>query len=192
MTWRVARSLEVLLQEVNAKWPNRSKASDGSIGNAEHSARESDHNPDDDGVVCARDFTNDPEHGLVSRKLAEALIASRDARIKYIISNREICSGSAGPSPWIWRKYTGANAHEHHMHISVKADAAHYDSIAPWNLSDATSKPATGVVVEVGTSLWLQRELNKHGAKLQEDGHEGELTQAATRAYAVEQLKAGK
>lgn len=190
--WRVAYSLEVLLSQVNAKWPERSKASDGSIGNAEHSARASDHNPNGAGVVCARDFTNDPAHGLVSRQLAETLVASKDGRIKYIISNRQICSGSDGPSPWVWRPYTGTNAHEHHMHISVRSSALFYDDKTPWNLGGAATQPSVPLPVEVGSPLWLQQQLNKRGANLQEDGHEGPQTTAAVRAFAVDQLKGTK
>lgn len=191
MTWRVAKSLETLLTQVNASWPNRSKAADGSIGDTAHSARLSDHNPNDAGVVCARDFTNDPAHGLVSRDLAQALIDSRDPRLKYVISNRQICAGSAGPSPWKWRAYNGANAHEHHCHVSVKADAKHYDDPAPWKLDDVSTVPAPVMGVPPGSALWLQQQLNLHGAspRLQEDGHEGQKTIAATRAFAVEQLK---
>mgnify|MGYP001562524195 CR=1 FL=1 len=66
MSWRVAKSLDVLLAQINALSPNRDKSSDGSIGDANHSARTSDHNPDDAGVVKARDFSNDPAHGIVS------------------------------------------------------------------------------------------------------------------------------
>ena len=32
MTWRVARSLDVLLAQLNTRAPNRSKAADGSVG----------------------------------------------------------------------------------------------------------------------------------------------------------------
>lgn len=135
MAWRMANSLDVLLTQINALSPNRSKASDGGIGNAEHSARTSDHNPDDDGVVKARDFTHDPAHGIDSEKLAEAIRLSRDSRVKYIISNRKICSGSGQDHPaWVWRPYTGANPHNHHCHISVKRDRPHYDSTTPWDL----------------------------------------------------------
>jgi hypothetical protein len=45
MAWRVARSLEVLLGQFNAACPGRSKASDGSIGDAAHATRDSDHKP---------------------------------------------------------------------------------------------------------------------------------------------------
>ena len=132
--WRLAKGLEMLRSQVNARWSNRSKESDGSIGNAEHSARESDHNPDTDGVVKAIDITHDPLHGFNSYDFADMLMKNRDARIKYVISNRRIGSGNAGPQPWIWRKYTGANPHDHHCHISIKKDAAHFDSVAEWKI----------------------------------------------------------
>lgn len=189
MAWRMAKSLEVLLSQVNAKYKDRSTKSDGGIGNAEHSARSSDHNPNSAGVVCARDFTNDPDHGFVSRKFAEALIASRDPRIKYVISNKQICSGEAGPDPWAWRKYAGANPHEHHAHVSVRSPAKYYDDVSLWDIGGAIVKPTPTPSPLIGSAMWLQQELNKHGAHLQEDGHEGDLTIAATRAFAVEQLK---
>lgn len=188
---RVAYSLDTLLAQVNAKWPMRSKASDGALGDTAHSQRASDHNPNANGIVCARDFTNDPAHGLVSRDLAQALI--KDPRVQYVISNRQICSGlkSNGPSPGVWRKYTGSNPHEHHCHVSVKQDPKFYDDKTPWDIGGVVSKPVPVTAPAVGTALWLQQQLNKHGAKLQEDGHEGDLTTAATRAFAVEQLKKG-
>jgi hypothetical protein len=182
MSWRVAKSLTQLFAQINAKWPARSVVSDGSIGDAAHSSRTSDHNPNEAGVVCARDFTHDPAHGLDARKLAEALIASRDPRIKYIISNGEICSGIGGTKPWVWRPYTGANAHRKHMHISVRSPAGLYDDQTPWKLDGPAVGPA------VGSTLWLQQQLNKHGAKLAEDGKDGPKTDAAIRAYAVKQL----
>lgn len=141
MAWRVAKSLDVLLKQVNERWPGRSKASDGAKGDDKHAARPSDHNPNKQGVVCARDFTHDPKHGLDARALAEALVASKDPRIKYIISNGEIASGTGANHPaWKWRPYTGANAHRKHVHISVKGEKAHYDSVVPWKLD---AKPAS-------------------------------------------------
>src|SRR5437660_11202884 len=126
MAWRLAKCLETLRTEVNAKWPNRHKDSDGTIGDESHQGRESDHNPwvQDGamGVVTAMDITHDPANGLDSEQLAEALRKSKDPRIKYIISNRKIASSET--SPWDWRPYTGANPHNHHVHISVKSDKA--------------------------------------------------------------------
>lgn len=132
--WRLAHGLEKLRSQVNARWSNRSKESDGSIGNAEHSARESDHNPDTDGVVKAIDITHDPLHGFDSYAFADMLLKNRDIRIKYVISNRRIGSGDAGPQPWTWRPYTGKNPHDHHCHISIKKDAVFFDSTAEWQI----------------------------------------------------------
>jgi len=132
--WRLAHGLEKLRSQVNVKWPDRSKESDGSIGNAEHSARESDHNPDLDGVVKAIDITHDPLHGFDSYAFADMLLKNRDTRIKYVISNRRIGSGDIGPVPWIWRPYSGKNPHDHHCHISIKKDAVFFDSVAEWKI----------------------------------------------------------
>lgn len=138
MAWRVAASLLKLREQVNQKWPNRSKDSDGTIGNAEHSSRESDHNPNPEGVVCAMDITHDPAHGFNSYTFADLILAKQDRRLKYVISNRRIGSGPAGPSPGKWRPYGGANAHDHHCHISVMPDKAHFDSAAEWSIDGAS------------------------------------------------------
>ena len=130
MAWHLAKSLVTLRDQANLKWPHRRKDSDGTIGDTSHGARKSDHNPDKTGAVCALDLTHDPASGCDSYRLAQALLDSRDKRIGYVISNGRICSGSRGPSPWVWRKYTGANSHSHHVHISVLSDFK--DDVSPW------------------------------------------------------------
>jgi hypothetical protein len=144
MTWRIAKSLEKLRSQINAEYPKRDKSSDGTIGDAAHASRSSDHNPwvkdGKTGVVTGMDITNDPKNGMASGDLAEALLASRDPRIKYVISNARICSGDAGPSPWVWRKYSGANAHRHHVHLSVKPEKKFYDSVKPWSIAVKPAK----------------------------------------------------
>jgi len=123
--WRVAYSLDALLRQVNEWAPGRSRDSDGSIGGTAHASRSSDHNPwivdGGIGVVTARGFTHDPAHGCDGNKLSELLRVSRDPRIKYMIWNRRICASEAkgGQPPWAWRPYTGANPHNHHVHLSV-------------------------------------------------------------------------
>lgn len=139
MAWRMAKSLEVLRGQVNSRYPGRSTAADGGIGDEAHASRSSDHNPwvqdGKMGVVTARDFTNDPAHGVSSEALASAILKAQDPRLKYVISNRKIGSGPKGPQPGVWRKYTGANPHDHHFHISVNDSKALYDSEKPWDLS---------------------------------------------------------
>lgn len=121
---------------MDKEFPGRSKKSDGTIGDAAHATRDSDHNPwikdGTTGVVTALDITHDPAHGVDSYKLAEILRTNRDPRIKYIISKRRIASPSL--QDWAWRPYNGKNAHTQHVHISVKSSKAQYDSIEPWNL----------------------------------------------------------
>lgn len=140
MSWpdnpRPAKSLTTLRLQVNARWPNRNKDSDGMLASAPHHTANpgSDHEAwVTDGlvnVVTALDITNDPAHGPSSQALAEALIASRDPRIKYVISNRKICSSKV--QPWVWRPYNGSNPHDHHCHISVMSDKSYYDDTKPW------------------------------------------------------------
>lgn len=137
---RLAKSLVTLVDQVDAKWPSRARHSDGSIGDAAHAARASDHNPGADGVVEALDVTHDPAHGVDTWKLAEIFRQNRDDRIDYVISNGRIFSGPEGPQPWVWRKYTGRNSHAHHVHVSVRP--SRMDDARPWAL-EAGSSPLT-------------------------------------------------
>lgn len=134
MAWRVARSLETLRGQIDERYPNRSRISDGTIGDADHQNRQSDHNPwYGPGIVTALDITHDPKGGVDIDKLTDELQASRDPRIKYVIANRLIMSGQGGPSPWVWRGYSGSNPHTRHMHVSVVASPL-CDDPRPWNL----------------------------------------------------------
>ena len=135
--WRVAKSLLRLREQVNAKWPKRKKGSDGTIGDTSHENRNSDHNPwVDEGVVTAVDITHDPKTGPDAGALAEAIRASKDSRVKYIISNRRIANASAigSAKPWTWRKYNGTNPHDQHCHISVLSSKTKYDAVTDWDI----------------------------------------------------------
>lgn len=136
---RIAKALETLRSQINAKYPNRSKLSDGWIGDSKHASRPSDHNPNAVGVVTALDITHDLDHGVDTWTMAETLRQNRDSRIKYVISNGRIFSSTT--SPWQWRPYTGSNKHAHHVHVSVLGNAKFYDDSTPWRL-------AVGVVPE--------------------------------------------
>jgi peptidoglycan hydrolase-like protein with peptidoglycan-binding domain len=174
-SWREAFSLARLLEQVNVLWPHRSKASDGEIGDLAHQHEKSDHNPNAHGVVQAIDITNDPVNGIASRKLAEKLVESRDPRIKYIISDGEICSATV--APWAWRKYHGKNGHFHHVHISVKDDPAFYDNPADWLQTGIRTLKKGDIGKDVEA---LQRVL-----KLKPDGLFGDMTEKAVRAVQV-------
>lgn len=181
MSWRVAKSLDKLLAQINAKFPDRSKASDGSIGDASHSARESDHNPDANGVVCARDYTHDPAHGFDSYAFADQLRIARDPRVKYIISNRRIANPDV--QNWAWRPYNGANPHDHHVHVSVKDVPSLYDSEANWNVPmlEGTATAVTEVTNDPDVSAKdIQSALNTAGfGPLSVDGDLGPKSRKA-------------
>lgn len=141
MTWRLAKSLERLRDQVNAAAPRRDKSADGTIGDTAHSARKSDHNPNRMGVVCAIDITHDPACGLDSYALAEALRKSGDLRISYIISNGKIANSGAA-----WRKYHGSNPHSHHVHVSVAGD---YDDMSDWQIGMGPAPIVTRAIAAV-------------------------------------------
>ena len=129
MSWRVARSLDKLLAQINSYAPRRSKISDGSIGDTAYSSRVSDHNPDSRGVVHARDFTHDPRGGFDAHAFVRRLAKAGDRRIKYLISNRQISNPSIGAGRW--RPYSGVNPHTQHAHVSCVYGALE-DNTANW------------------------------------------------------------
>lgn len=136
----LAPSLRDLRAQLNSIAPNRSKVSDGWIGNAEHAARSSRHNPNADGVVCAIDVTHDPAGGMDAWWLREALRVSGDTRIGVVISMGQIFSStptSARPA-WTWGRYTGANGHHHHLHVDVHPGGTRAGF---WNLSRDLAAP---------------------------------------------------
>ncbi len=141
---RIAKSLDTLLGQINELYPGRDKSSDGWIGDEAHAARVSDHNPNSAGIVTALDITNDPAHGLDAQDLAILLLSGHDPRIKYIISHHRI-GGDEGFAlrnhavPWQWEKYTGANPHTEHVHISVNGEPGLYDDPSPWKLQASAS-----------------------------------------------------
>lgn len=134
MSWRLARSLDQLRDEVQRRWPGTTV---WTIGDADHAARASDHNPNQDGVVCAID--------VVGARQADAvwqhLLADPDPRVKYLIYRGRIVSSTH--LPWKVRPYHGPNPHTDHIHISVgrgpdgqSDDPWRYDDPAPWGLHD--------------------------------------------------------
>lgn len=142
MTYRRARSLDRLLYEVNTRFPNRSKASDGWIGDAAHATRDSDHNPwvkdGTVGVVTAVDITDDsaPNVPEIADFIVKTLVRRRDPRVKYIIHESTMWRSYPKPGipAWSPAPYSGSNSHTKHVHISVQPDKALYDSTKSWGL----------------------------------------------------------
>lgn len=110
-----------LREQFDDSYPDRDRRSDGWIGDARHSARPSDHNPDQQGIVRAididRDISGTPKPDLMPDIADQLRIAAKrgEKRISYIIFEGRIASSKKG---WAWRPYDGANKHNHHIHIS--------------------------------------------------------------------------
>jgi hypothetical protein len=108
-----------LREQIDDLYIERSRKSDGWIGDTRHSTRKSDHNPDANGIVRAIDITSDlgthPEEAYALVEKIRKLAKKGDKRIKYIIYDGKIMSPILG---WKRRAYKGANPHRSHFHIS--------------------------------------------------------------------------
>jgi hypothetical protein len=151
MAWVVDLGLEKLLEQIDHAAPDRSKASDGSIGDEAHQGTDSDHNPqtpapsgNPNNQVDARDITHDPNHNADMGTVSEAIRLSKDKRVSYVIFNRRIYSGKNGPSPWVWRTYDGDNPHDKHMHVSV-LDSTH-DQTQDWEIGIMSAEDTSKAV----------------------------------------------
>lgn len=123
MSWYLNPALTNFRDEVNARWPNRDKRSDGTIGDLAHQATNSDHNPDPDGSVDAWDMDVD---GVDVWACINA--ALKHESIQYVIYNRKITSRSWGLGNW--RDYTGPSPHTEHVHFNTRT--AYENSTKPW------------------------------------------------------------
>lgn len=126
-------ALDQLRDQADAMAPNRSRVRDGWIGDPDHAARVSQHNPDPDGSVDALDLTHDPAGGFDVHAAARRIAASRDRRLRRVISDGMILSGDAGPYPWRWRAYDGPDPHRGHAHFETVDGPASADR-TPWAL----------------------------------------------------------
>jgi hypothetical protein len=120
----LSKAAETLRDQINDTFLDRSRKADGWIGDLKHQSRKSDHNPrPDTAEVCALDIDAglSNEQGI-SYALADQLrlAAKKDKRISYIIHASKIASPR---SLWKFRKYTGINPHDKHIHISFKPNA---------------------------------------------------------------------
>jgi hypothetical protein len=117
---RLSKAAIQLREQFDDCFSDRDRTSDGWIGDSRHSARKSDHNPDEQGWVRAidvdRDLSGKPKPDIMP-DVADQLrqLAKSDKRISYIIFAGQIASPK---SLWRWRPYSGINKHEHHCHIS--------------------------------------------------------------------------
>lgn len=165
-TWRPAKAISTFRDQCDQAAPKRSRLSDGTIGDAAHRSRSSDHNawfpPPAGGIVTAYDLTHDQIDGIDCQVVTGQLVAVRDNRIKYLIWNRSILDSRPGFDPWRWKPYVGSNPHTLHMHMSLLAGAG-CDDPRPWKipLFGVTAPPTTstpGVVptVRLGSRVMMR------------------------------------
>lgn len=156
MAFRVANSLLSLVAEINAIFPNRSKATDGSISGYTYGPGQvivnynnaSSHNINSEGVVCAYDITtayqqfdiSDHDGQLIAEVIRRRLRDQPRGTTAYEIHHMAppfvpyagpwICHGNWD---WSWAEYTGIDGHTSHSHVSADYDC--YPNGAPSGLA---------------------------------------------------------
>jgi hypothetical protein len=138
-TWYLNRALSGFREAVNARWPRRDKSSDGTIGDAAHAARSSDHNPDPDGSVDAWDMDVDG----VDVELLKQVFEDHESAA-YWIHNDQIAFRVEG-----WRRksyaYAGPGRNRHTKHVHWNTRSSYEASTKPWIIpTPVVSKPAPG------------------------------------------------
>lgn len=201
MAWRNCNASLRLVEAVNAKWPNRSKASDGTVGDAAHATRTSDHNPwvvvAGQGVVRARDITRAGtdlpwlfEHLRVMGQRGDPRLAGGG----YLIWDRRITA----PNFSGWRAYTGSNPHIQHGHVSFSRNRAGFDSNTPWTFGQpvpAQEDDDMPSPQEIAHAVWEHPVTNAWGqvvpAAVVLTAHEGITADTRSKVEALHQVITG-
>ena len=145
---KLCKGGEKLRAQIDARWPNRDRRSDGWIGDKAHADRVSQHNPDSEGIVYAIDIDEymgkgPDRNGKTAQRLANELVAYALSglpganRVKYVVYENKLASGTYPRYFWQWRK--GSWGHTQHIHISFTT-AAKRDSTV-WPLPILTKNP---------------------------------------------------
>lgn len=111
-----APALLQLRAQINDRWPLRSKASDGIMGDASHRLRRSAHN-DGNALDVTADPRNGPNLQVMVDDFCRQMRANPNGRLQLMIFNRRIYSVRDG---WRGRTYLGVNPHRSHAHIEVR------------------------------------------------------------------------
>lgn len=133
MSWKLTDGLTNLRNQVNARFPDRDHASDGTIGDTAHMAETSGHNPDDT-AGSKPEWDGDPDStpevrawDMDSGTLGDPSCNAQDvvdhirhlsglaSVIRYMIYNRLMYHERDGFEP---TPYDGSSAHTEHIHFS--------------------------------------------------------------------------
>lgn len=140
MAWSLAPSLAAARDEANIIAPDRSRISDGTIGDAAHASRKSGHNPGARDLVHALDLTHDPVNHFDCHEMTRRVIERRDPRVLLIIWNDTIWRSYSRPKTasrpylpeWMPEEYTGTNEHRHHAHFEIFQTVTAEQDLRPW------------------------------------------------------------
>lgn len=148
--WVLTKGLQNLRSQVNAAFPGRDKASDGTIGDLAHMAETSGHNPDDtagshpeyndhDGIAEVRSWDMDSDlraPGVTAQAVVDHIrgLPGVSSVLRYMIYNRKIYEAS---NSWKPRAYAGPSAHTEHIHYSgARTQAADNNTTFDYHLED--------------------------------------------------------
>lgn len=157
MGWIVVPNLLEGRDQLNRRFPNRDKGAEGTIGDTDHKASPSSHNPDRTGSpefrdgdsldeVRAADFDKDLNHpGVTMEQVVQLWVKLARAGVlwwvRYIIFNGRIWHRHEG---FATRVYTGSNNHADHVHVnSDYTQAADEVRGTNWRLYELGTQPST-------------------------------------------------
>lgn len=169
MVWYKAAWIPAFFDAMNRVFPNRSKASDGTIGDPAHQGSPSGHNPDDTaGSRPEReDADSKPEvraadigttlrspsgitmETVIQRILAPQYRAELDRRLIYIIFNHRIWRKANG---WRQETYNGSDPHDTHAHLS--GDPIGDEDGSPWTAVLSLMEEDVGDFTAADLNAW--------------------------------------
>ncbi|NHZ98325.1 hypothetical protein [Massilia sp. CCM 8734] len=171
--WHVAPCLVRLRAEINLRWPDRDKRSDGTIGDQSHCERPSDHNPNERSSVNAFDVDKD---GIAPMEVVRAALLHPSTN--YVIFNKTIWSRAYG---FRARQYTGANPHTAHLHVSILPSAAAEQDDRGWRIWPVVAASSVeGLRTDVAPAFDVGR---TYEVMLTLDGKQFEVALTVLRAH---------
>jgi hypothetical protein len=168
MTWKLSKAAAQMREQIDDSYPERSRKSDGTLGDLRHLTRKSDHNPDANGWVRALDVTADLGVGLdetadLVEQIRKYAKRAKRKRIAYIIYNGRIASPILN---WKWRKYRGSNPHKSHWHLSFTTLGDEDGSFFNIPMLGGTNERVETNGRKLGKNLFGNRTGNIYGSRL--------------------------